>query len=119
MRYHDHNGKPGNADWYAIIRPAMPAWLPAPTLRYGLLQDDGHTLVFAYRAQRGIERRVQQSHLPREKTLRTFQLERLNPALRLQIERLKTGTFVDEATNVIAVGPPGVGKEPSDGRARS
>ena len=63
-----------------------------------------------HRAQRGIERRLQQSHLPREKTLRTFQLERLSPALRLQIERLKTGAFVGAATNVIAVGPPGVGK---------
>jgi len=62
------------------------------------------------RTQRRIERRLAQSGLPREKTFATFQLERLSPALRLQLERLRTGTFVKEAANVVVVGPPGVGK---------
>ena len=62
------------------------------------------------RAQRRIDRRLQQSGLPREKTFRTFHLERLGMPLRVQLERLRTGTFVEEASNVIAVGPPGVGK---------
>jgi DNA replication protein DnaC len=62
------------------------------------------------RQQRRIERLLVQSHLPREKTLDTFQLERLNPTLRLQLERLGRGSFVKEAINVIAVGSPGVGK---------
>jgi len=62
------------------------------------------------RAQRRIERYLTQSKLPREKTFRTFQWERLSPALRLQIERLRSGAFVTQAHNVIAVGAPGVGK---------
>lgn len=62
------------------------------------------------RTQRRIERRLAQSGLPREKTFATFHLERLSPALRLQLERLRTGSFVEEASNVVVVGPPGVGK---------
>jgi DNA replication protein DnaC len=64
----------------------------------------------AERTQRRIERHLSQSKLPREKTFRTFQWERLSPALRLQVERLRTGAFVTHAHNVIAVGAPGVGK---------
>jgi len=48
--------------------------------------------------------------LPPEKTFRTLQLGRFPPALRLQIERLRAGTFVHEAVNVIALGRPGAGK---------
>src|SRR6266699_2251168 len=56
------------------------------------------------------ERLLRQSGLPQEKTFRTFDLQRLSPALQLQIERLKSGAFLEQATNVIAVGKPGVGK---------
>src|SRR5712692_4457790 len=62
------------------------------------------------RAQRRIERHLTQSKLPREKTFRTFQWERLSASLRLQIERLRSGEFVTHAHNVFAVGAPGVGK---------
>jgi DNA replication protein DnaC len=62
------------------------------------------------RMQRRTERLVRQSGLPREKTLRTFDVKRLPAALQLQVERLKGGTFVETAVNVIAVGKPGVGK---------
>ncbi len=62
------------------------------------------------RPQRRLERRLQQSGLPREKTFRTLQLDRLGMPLQVQIERLRSGVFVQEASNVIAVGPPGVGK---------
>jgi DNA replication protein DnaC len=62
------------------------------------------------RQSRRLERRLQQSGLPREKTFRTLQLERLGMPLRLHLERLRSGAFVQEASNVIAVGPPGVGK---------
>lgn len=62
------------------------------------------------REQRSTSRRLTQSKLPCEKTFETFGLERLDPTLRLQLGRLKTGGFVGEAINVIAVGPPGVGK---------
>jgi DNA replication protein DnaC len=62
------------------------------------------------RTQRRTERLLRQSGLPREKTLRTFDVKRLPAALQLQVERLKAGTFVETAVNVIAVGKPGVGK---------
>jgi DNA replication protein DnaC len=62
------------------------------------------------RSQQRIERLLAQSGLPREKTFATFQLDRLSMSMRGQIERLRTGEFVKEAINVIAVGPPGVGK---------
>jgi len=62
------------------------------------------------RAHQRMERLLAQSGLPHEKTFATFQLDRLPMPLRAQIERLRTGEFVKDATNVVAVGPPGVGK---------
>jgi DNA replication protein DnaC len=62
------------------------------------------------RTQQRIERLLAQSGLPREKTFATFQLDRLSMPIRAHIERLRTGEFVKDATNVVAVGPPGVGK---------
>jgi len=62
------------------------------------------------RCERRTERLLRQSGLPREKTFRPFQMTRLSPALQLQLERLKSGAFLESATNVIAVGKPGVGK---------
>jgi len=62
------------------------------------------------RSQQRIERRLSQSGLPREKTFATFQLDRLPMSVRGQLERLRSGEFVKDATNVVAVGPPGVGK---------
>src|SRR2546421_2389381 len=62
------------------------------------------------RIQRRTARLLRQSGLPQEKTLRTFDLQRLSRALQLHIERLKSGAFLEQATNVIAVGKPGVGK---------
>jgi DNA replication protein DnaC len=62
------------------------------------------------RDHRRIDRRRRLSGLPSDKTFRTLQLSRFPPALRLQIERLRAGTFVQDAVNVIAVGRPGAGK---------
>ncbi len=62
------------------------------------------------RSQRRIERHLRASRLPRENTFPSLQLERFSPAIQLQIERLRTGAFVDDAVNVVAVGRPGVGK---------
>lgn len=64
----------------------------------------------AFRSQRRMERHLRASHLPREKTFLTLDLDRFSPTLQLQIERLRTGIFVEEAINVVAVGRPGVGK---------
>jgi DNA replication protein DnaC len=62
------------------------------------------------RTQRRTARLVRASGLPVEKTFRTFSLGRLTPTLQLQVERLKSGAFLETATNVIAIGKPGVGK---------
>src|SRR5260221_2835847 len=59
------------------------------------------------RAQRRIERHLTQSKLPREKTFRTFQWERLSPALRLQIERLRSGAGVTQGHKIMASAAPG------------
>ena len=47
---------------------------------------------------------------PKSATFRTFDLKRLKASLQLQIERLKSGSFLASATNVVAAGLPGVGK---------
>jgi DNA replication protein DnaC len=62
------------------------------------------------RAQRRIERHLRASRLPREKTFAALQLARFSPSIQLQLERLRTGAFVEDAVNVVAVGRPGVGK---------
>jgi DNA replication protein DnaC len=55
-------------------------------------------------------RLLRASALPADKTFRTLNLGKLSPQLQLQIERLKSGSFLESATNVVAVGRPGVGK---------
>ena len=62
------------------------------------------------REERRIARLLRQSGLPLEKTFQTLQLERFPPAVRQQVDRLRSGAFVSEAVNVIAVGRPGAGK---------
>src|SRR5215469_6361828 len=62
------------------------------------------------RTQRRTVRLLRASGLPAEKTFRTFDLSKLPSTIQLQVERLKSGTFLESATNVVAVGKPGVGK---------
>jgi DNA replication protein DnaC len=62
------------------------------------------------RTQRRTVRLLRASGLPAEKTFRTFDLSKLPSAIQLQVERLKSGAFLESATNVVAVGRPGVGK---------
>lgn len=62
------------------------------------------------RTQRRTARLVRASGLPAEKTFRTLTLGRISPALQLQLERLKSASFLETATNIIAIGKPGVGK---------
>jgi len=38
------------------------------------------------------------------------QLERFPPLIRQQLDRLRAGSFLDDAINVVAAGKPGVGK---------
>ena len=62
------------------------------------------------RTQRRTTRMVRASGLPVEKTFRTLALSRLSASLQLQLERLKSASFLETATNIIAIGKPGVGK---------
>lgn len=62
------------------------------------------------RAQRRQARRLQESHLPREKTFERLNLRVFPATIRQQIEQVRTGRFVTQATNVVAVGRPGTGK---------
>ncbi len=62
------------------------------------------------RTQRRTARLVRASGLPVEKTFRTLSFSRLSPTLQLQLERLKSASFLETATNIIAIGKPGVGK---------
>jgi DNA replication protein DnaC len=59
---------------------------------------------------RRIERLRKQSGLLPGKTLANLELNRFDAATRMQMERLQHGTFLKDATNVIAVGRPGAGK---------
>jgi DNA replication protein DnaC len=62
------------------------------------------------REQRRRARLLQESGLPREKTFGSLQLGAFPPLIRQQIERLRSGTFVEHAVNVVVVGKPGAGK---------
>ena len=52
------------------------------------------------RTQRRTARLVRASGLPIEKTFRTLALSRLSPSLQLQLERLKSASFLENATNM-------------------
>lgn len=62
------------------------------------------------REQRRRVRLLSESGLPREKHFGTLQLGAFPPLIRQQIERLRSGTFVQQAVNVVVVGKPGAGK---------
>jgi DNA replication protein DnaC len=60
--------------------------------------------------ERREQRLLRESGLPQEKTFRTLSLEAFPAPLRLQLERLKSGAFLKESANIVAIGKPGVGK---------
>jgi len=66
------------------------------------------------REQRRIDRFQHRSGLPAEKSSGTLwvtlQLGHFSPLIQQQVERLRSGEFVTEAVNCIAVGKPGTGK---------
>lgn len=64
----------------------------------------------AAKSARRIERLRRQSELLPEKTFRSLEVNRFDAATRMQIERLRSGAFLAEAINVVAVGRPGAGK---------
>jgi DNA replication protein DnaC len=62
------------------------------------------------RRENRITRLLQESRLPLEKTLDSFDLKRLPPKVARQVKALLDGTFVDRRENVLAFGNPGSGK---------
>ena len=64
----------------------------------------------AGRAERAYDRRVRAAHLPAAKSLESFDFA-FQPALSARlIQELGTLGFVETATNLVLLGPPGVGK---------
>ena len=59
---------------------------------------------------RRIERLLKQSELLPGKTFRSLDLGRFSAATRMQVDRLRSGAFLEDAINVVAVGRPGSGK---------
>lgn len=57
-----------------------------------------------------VARLVKASKLPLEKTLNTFELNRLPLKIRRQIKVLSEGDFADRRENILAFGKPGSGK---------
>lgn len=57
-----------------------------------------------------IQRLLKQSRLPLEKTLETFERERLPRKINGQISALLDGAFLDRRENILAFGNPGSGK---------
>jgi len=57
-----------------------------------------------------VQRLLKESKLPLEKTLESFDLERLPRKVRQQVKTLMEGCFLDRSENVLAFGNPGSGK---------
>lgn len=64
----------------------------------------------AAKVGRRIERLRKQSELLLGKTFRILDLNRFDPATRMQMERLQGGALLKDAINVVAIGRPGAGK---------
>ena len=97
---------PAIAESFAeLALKAATAGLTHEAFLYELVQTE-----CAQREQRRIARLLRQSGLPLEKTFQALQLDWFPPAIRQQVERLRRGSFLDEAVNVVAVGKPGTGK---------
>ena len=62
------------------------------------------------RRQNRIGRFLKESKLPLEKTLESFDQKRLPRKIRLQLETLIEGSYLDRCENILAFGNPGSGK---------
>jgi DNA replication protein DnaC len=70
-----------------------------------LLREEHHA-----QQTRFLEARVQRAHLPERWPLETFPWDRQPGVQRSQVEQLATLDFVGQATNLVFIGPTGVGK---------
>ena len=97
---------PAMADSFAdLAMRAAKANLTHEAFLYELVQSE-----CVQREQRRIARLQRQSGVPLEKSFRTLQLDRFPLPIQQQLERLRSGAFLQHAVNVLAVGKPGTGK---------
>lgn len=62
------------------------------------------------RRQNGIVRRMSKAHFPYQMTFDTFASAHLSPQIRREVRVLETLEFLEEGSNVVLIGNPGVGK---------
>lgn len=97
---------PAMADTFAdLALRAAKANLTHEAFLYELVQAERNQ-----RDENRIARLRRQSGLPLDKTFDLLELGRFPAAIQLQVERLRSGTFLGNAVNIVAAGKPGVGK---------
>lgn len=62
------------------------------------------------RCHKRVARLLKQAKLPREKTLKSFDIARIPGLSSSQISKLATGNFIDRNENILLFGNPGTGK---------
>ncbi len=65
---------------------------------------------YEVRQNNRIERHLKESKLPLDKTIESFELDRLSIGITNQVKVLFEGHFLDDAENVLVFGKPGSGK---------
>ena len=92
-------------EYAAVGDTAAREGLTHPAYLLALARMEAHE-----RADRRTLRLLEESRLPKEKSLASFDLSRLSPKARTSFNALKDGSFLDRAENVLAFGHPGTGK---------
>ncbi len=92
-------------EYAAVGESATREGLTHPAYLLALARLEAHE-----RADRRTLRLLEESRLPKEKLLASFDLTRLSPKARTSFHALKDGAFLDRAENVLAFGNPGTGK---------
>ena len=92
-------------EYAAVGDTAAREGLTHPAYLLALARMEAHE-----RADRRTLRLLEESRLPKEKSLASFDLARLSPKARTSFNALKDGSFLDRAENVLAFGNPGTGK---------
>jgi DNA replication protein DnaC len=92
-------------EYAAVGDTAAREGLTHPAYLLALARMEAHE-----RTDRRTLRLLEESRLPKEKSLASFDLSRLSPKARTSFNALKDGSFLDRAENVLAFGNPGTGK---------
>src|SRR5260370_3121450 len=95
------------------LAKVVPAVVEAARQQQGTYETFLHPAVGAEvtgRAQRAYERRVRAAHLPSTKSVESFAFAFQPTRSERLIQELATLGFLETATNIVLLGPPGVGK---------